>query len=210
MKEKKEHLNIDLEFLDREAPKEPLPSTDAGSSSVARPTTIPVSTGYKHNWRNIIIIGGIVLFIIWAIASSDDSSTNSTSSGSYVPSTQTSNYNSNDSTVIRGDYRCSSYEASRVDALAPTESEATFTSAQNALDQRSNYLENLKSEIDNSYVNEYSAQWEVDDYNQKVDEYNGLLPAFKRDATNLSSRIDQYNAQVEARNNYLARNCTPR
>jgi len=211
MKDKKDHLNIDLEFLDKEAPKEPSPATDAGSSSAAaRPATVPVSTGYKHNWRNILIIGGIVLFIIWAIASSDDSSTNSTSSGSYVPSTQTSNYNSDDDTVIRGDYRCSSYEASRVDALAPTESEATLTSAQNALEQRSNRLENLKSEIDNSYVNEYSSQWEIDDYNQKVDEYNSLLPAYKRDATALDSRIDRFNTQVAAHNNYLIQNCTPR
>lgn len=210
MKDKKDHLNIDLDFLDKEAPKEPSSSTDTDSSSATRPTTVPVVTGYKHNWRNIAIIGGIVLFIIWAIASSDDSSTNSTSSGSYVPSTQTSNYDSNDGTVIRGDYSCSSYAASRVDALEPSESEATLSSAQNALERRTNHLKNLKDEIDNSYVNDYSSQWEIDDYNQKVDEYNSLLPAFKRDAADLDSMIDRFNTQVEARNNYLSQNCTPR
>lgn len=209
MKDKKDHLNIDLEFLDKkEASRESMPATDESSPSAPR-SAAPVSTGYKHNWRNIAIIGGIVLVIIWAIASSDDSSTNSTSSGSYVPSTQTSNYNNND-TVIRGDYSCSSYEASRADALDPSESEATLTIAQNSIEQRSRRLENLKDEIDSSYVSEYSSQWEIDDYNQKVDEYNSLLPGFKRDAESLSSRIDRYNAQVEARNNYLRQNCTPR
>jgi len=211
MKDKKEHLKIDLDFLDKETPKEPQPApADADSSSAARPATTPVSTGYKHNWRNIAIIGGIVLVIIWAIASSDDSSTNSTSSGSYVPTTQTSNYNSGSGTVIRGDYSCSSYAASRVDALSPSESEATLTSAQNALERRTNYLKNLKDEIDSSYVNEYSDQWQIDDYNQKVDEYNSLLPAYKRDMAGLDSRIDSYNAQIEARNNYLSQNCTRR
>ena len=69
-------------------------------------------------------------------------------------------------------------------------------------------LENLKNEIDNSYVNDYSSQWEIDDYNEKVDRYNSLLPAYKRDLADLDTRIDDYNAQIQEHNNYLVANCT--
>ena len=212
MKEPKDHLNIDLEFLDKKepirvAPKAETPKGKEPNWRYYDPDKANASSGKKYNWKNILIIGGVILFFGWIIFSDDSS--NSSSTNTYTPQAQTSNYNSNDN-VIRGDYSCSSYEASRADALDPSESEATITIAQNSIEQRSRRLENLKDEIDSSYVSEYSSQWEIDDYNQKVDEYNGLLPGFKRDAESLSSRIDRYNAQVEARNNYLRQNCTPR
>lgn len=208
MKNSKEHLDIDLDFLDKKEPINVAPKKDSGNTGSGSTSSVPI--GQKYNWKKIILVGGGILVFIWIIAASsnDSTSTSSSSNSTYTPSTQTSGYNTNSDTVIRGDYRCSSYEASRVDALNPTESEATLTIAQNSLKQRSDYLDTLKSEIDNSYVNQYSEQWEIDDYNQKVDQYNSLLASYKRDAASMSSRIDQFNTQVETHNNYLSAHCT--
>ncbi len=209
MKESKDHLNIDLEFLDKkdhvrvalkqETPKGSEPNWRYYDANKAKANS---GSGKKYNWKNILIIGGVVLFFGWVIFS-DSNSSSTPSSSSYTPSTQNS-----DGTVVRGDYRCSSYYASQVDNLAPTDSESSITIAQNSLDQRSTYLDNLKSEIDNSSVNNYSSQYEIDNYNQQVDDYNAKLASYKRDATSLSSRIDTFNAQVQAHNNYLMAHCT--
>jgi len=70
-------------------------------------------------------------------------------------------------------------------------------------------LDRLENEIDNSYVNEYSSQWKINQYNATVNEYNSKLATYKRDVAVLNSRIDKYNTQIEAHNNYLRNNCTP-
>jgi hypothetical protein len=208
MKEKN-HLNIDLEFLDKkDAPKaKSAPSVEQSTSSQAS-APAPVSTGYKYNWKNILIIGGIVLFIGWLMFSDGDSSSNSTNT--YTPPAQSSNYNSDGDSVMVGEYSCSRYHYNQAVALNPDETKQQIESAQSALQYRTTRLENLKDEIDNSYVNEYSSQWEIDDYNEKVDEYNSLLPAYKRDVASLDARIDTYNAQIQKHNNYLVANCTKR
>lgn len=211
MKEK-DHLNIDLEFLDKkDAPKaKPAPNVEhSGAANQANTPATPVSSGYKYNWKNILIIGGIVLFVGWLIFSDDGSSSSSTTN-TYTPPAQTSNYNTNDDSVMVGEYSCSRYHYNQAVALDPDETEQQIDSARSALEYRTNRLETLKNEIDNSYVNDYSAQWEIDEYNEKVDEYNSLLPAYKRDLASLDSRIDTYNAQIQRHNNYLVANCTKR
>ena len=52
----KEHLNVDLGFLDEAKPREA--QTQAAST-------------YKVNWRNIAIIGGLVIVVFIWIGSSD-------------------------------------------------------------------------------------------------------------------------------------------
>src|SRR3989344_8138138 len=91
MKNDKEHLKIDLDFLDKKetphvaTPKTPPPSSTASHTPPpVKPTTTPVTTGYKYNWKNILIIGGIILFIGWAMFSSDDGSSPS-STNTYTP-----------------------------------------------------------------------------------------------------------------------------
>ena len=174
MKEPKDHLDIDLEFLDKKEPVRvaPKPESNAGQTSSTPKVHL---AGTKYNLKNILIIGGVILFFGWVIFSSDDSSSSSTST--YTPPAQTSNYNSDDDSVMVGEYSCSRYHYNQAVALDPDETEQQIESARSALEYRTNRLENLKDEIDNSYVNDYSAQWEIDDYNQKVDEYNSLLPA---------------------------------
>ena len=216
MKNDKEHLKIDLDFLDKKetphvaTPKTPPPSSTASHTPPpVKPTTTPASTGYKYNWKNILIIGGIVLFFAWAIFSDSGSSTSTDSS--YTPTTQTSGYSNNDDdTVNVGEYSCSRYHYNQAVALDPDETEQQIESASSAFEYRTNRLENLKDEIDNSYVNDYSAQWEIDEYNEMVDEYNSLLPAYKRDLVALDARIDRYNAQIQTHNIYLIANCTKR
>lgn len=204
MKNDKDHLDIDLEFLDKKEPPKATPK----QADVGQTTPTPVSTGYKYNWKNILIIGGIVLFIGWAMFSSDDGSSSSTNT--YTPPAQTSNYNTGNDDVMVGEYSCSRYNYNQAVALNPDETEQQIESASTAFEYRTNAMKRLKDEIDNSYVNDYSEQWEIDDYNAKVDDYNSKLPAYKRDLASLDSRIDQYNAQIQTHNNYLVANCTKR
>ena len=58
MKESKDHLDIDLEFLDKKEPLRVAPKPHEQTSSTSKSP----STGSKYNWKNILIIGGIVLF----------------------------------------------------------------------------------------------------------------------------------------------------
>jgi len=202
MKNEKDHLNIDLEFLDKkETPK--VASKQSDNENQPRVST-PASTGYKYNWKNILIIGGVVLFIGWAMFSSDSDNSNSTTS-TYTPSVN--NQASNDDLMI-GQYSCSRYHYDQAVALDPDESEQQIENARVALEARTNSLERIKNQIDSSYVNDYSDQWEIDQYNELVDEYNSKLPAYKRDLADLDTRIDRYNAQIQKHNNYLTANCT--
>lgn len=204
MKEPKDHLDIDLEFLDKKDSVRVVskPESDTGH---APSTQKAPSTDTKYNWKNILIIGGIVLFFGWAMFS--DSESPSSTDSSYTPST--SNYsNTDDDVVMVGEYSCSRYHYDQAVSLDPDETEQQIEAAGSAFEYRTNALENLKDEIDNSYVNEYSSQWEIDEYNDNIDEYNSLLPAYNRDSVALDTRINRYNAQVETHNNYLISNCT--
>lgn len=163
----------------------------------------------KHNWKNILIVGGVILFFIWIIFSDDNSSTSTNNPSSYnTPSVRQISSNNNDTYII-GEYRCSRYNYDKAVELAPAETEQQLNIARNALEYKSNELNRLKSEIDNSHVSKYSSQYEINQYNETVNEYNSKLTSYKRDAENFNSRIDRYNAQVEIYNNYLKNNCTP-
>ncbi|MDP3763778.1 MAG: hypothetical protein Q8Q92_04020 [bacterium] len=208
MKDQKDHLNIDLEFLDKKDSVRvvPKPESNAGQTSSTPKTP---ATDTKYNWKNILIIGGIVLFIGWAIFLDDGSSSNSTTN-TYIPPVGSQTSNSSDDDVMVGQYSCSRYNYNKAVALDPDETEQQIDSASTAFEYRTNAMKRLKDEIDNSYANDYSEQWEIDDYNAKVDDYNSKLPAYKRDLAILDSRIDQYNAQIQTHNNYLVANCTKR
>jgi peptidoglycan hydrolase CwlO-like protein len=188
-----EHLDFNTDFLDKDTPLK------TGATSHAK----PLSEKIKYNWKKILIIGGVILFIGWVIFSDSGSSSPASTSNSSYTSPSTS-----ENTVRNGQYSCSRYDSDQADSLDPTESEQQMTLAQNLLQQRANELDRLKSEIDNSYVNDSSPQYEIDDYNEKVDTYNSKLTSYKRDASSMSVRIDQYNTQVERRNNYLIAHCT--
>ncbi len=191
------HLDINLDFLDEE-------DTSKKKVSGHKPKIANQESGVKkYNWKTILIIVGVVLFFGWAIFS-EDSSTNNTNTQGYT----TTDKSSNDFVVI-GEYACSRYHYDKAVALNPDESESQITSAQNSLEYRANEIDRLQNEIENSYVNEYSSQYAIDQYNEMVNEYNSKLASYNRDATNLDSRIDRYNEQIAKHNNYLTSNCTP-
>lgn len=194
MKKSKDYLDIDLEFLDK---KDPSKAVHKKSSSPEKPTSKP--NGYKYKWVVILIIWYAIFFFI-----GQENSASSGTNSSYTTKTQ----DTSEDTVRNGQYRCSSYHSNQADLLNPDESEEHMTLAQNLLEQRSNEMDRIKNEIDNSYVNESSSQYEIDNYNEKIDTYNAKLASYKRDANNMSARIDNYNEQIQIHNNYLITNCT--
>lgn len=206
MKDSKEHLDIDLEFLDKKEPIRVAPKPESNTRQTSNTPKAP-SKVTTYNWKNILIISGVILFIGWAIFSSDDGSSSS-STNTYIPPTQTSNYNTNNDNVMIGEYSCSRSHYNQAVTLNPDETEQQIENASNAFEYRANALERLEDEINSSYVDEYSTQWEIDDYNAKVNEYNSKLPAYERDLVSLEARINTYNAQIQRHNNYLAANCT--
>lgn len=215
MKNDKEHLDIDLEFLDKKdaskaTPTKTEPTSNTGSSTPPiKQTTVPVSTGYKYNWKNILIIGGIILFFGWAIFSGSDSS----STSAPAPASNINNYNntpnSNDGILTGGKYRCSQYNHDRAGELEPS------VATGNALDTKTsqlsiegNQLDSEKSDIENEYVDE-SSQWSIDQHNAKIDDYNSRLQSYQFRVRLHQNDIDAYNTKVGVYNNYLTANCTP-
>lgn len=211
MKDSKEHLDIDLEFLDKKEAPKTAPTHNASSStghSSSAPTAAPVSSGYKYNWKNILIIGGIVLFFGWAMFSGSDSSSPSTSTGTSNTNSYTNTSNSNGGILTGGQYRCSQYDHDRAGQLEPSVSEGNALDAKtDQLSRESNQLDSEKSTIENEYVDE-SSQWSIDQHNAKIDDYNSRLQSYQYRAKSHQSDIDAFNARVQTYNNYLTANCT--
>lgn len=201
MKNKDKKLKVDLEFLDLQSPK----SKQSIRSETARVSKTSNST--KWNWKSISIIVGIIIFIIWIGASEDSNSPASTN----IPTTTSQVKSvSIDDSIEYGEYRCSRLHYDKAVSLSPSESEQTLNREQLSMETRANELERLEREIEYSYVNEYSSQWEIDDYNDTVDTYNSKLTSYKRDAAALDNRIDRFNTQIATHNKYLVQNCTPK
>jgi len=196
------HIDVDLDFLDE---------VDASKKSVSNhkpKVTNKESVTKKYNWKAISIVVIVIVLIVWISAFEDSSSSTSTYTS---PSTnQIKKVSVDDKSIEYGEYRCSQYHYDKAVALNTDETESQLTSAQNSLEYRANELERLQNEIENSYVNEYSSQWEIDDYNDMIETYNSKLISYNRDATALDTRIDRFNAQVEVHNNYLIQNCSLR
>ncbi|HMA74649.1 MAG TPA: hypothetical protein VKP67_24635 [Xanthobacteraceae bacterium] len=195
----KEHLNVDLGFLDEAKPREA--QTQATST-------------YKVNWRNIAIIGGLFIALFIWVETSDKTSSRRSAPESYTPpptyQPQTPVYRppaaSGATTVNNGQFSCSSYDSNQADLIAP-KNEFELTQAQGELERRSDALDSLKLQIDTSTVNQYSDQTAIDRYNAMVSRYNAQLTLLKRDYSSHQTRIDIYNQQVQARNNYLLTHC---
>jgi len=196
------NLDFDLDFLDEESPVE------AKKKATKKRSQGPfLSVGAKDGLKKwgtgaAIVIGIIFLGAVF----SDDSSTSS----NYTPPTsnQNSTYSDDDDMITIGEYSCSRYHYNRAVELDPENTDSSLSFEQNLLVSRGNEIDRLENEIEYSYVNEYSSQWEIDEYNASIDEYNTKLAAYNRDAASLDARIDRYNAQVQLHNNYLIQNCT--
>lgn len=204
MKDSKDHLNIDLDFLDNKEPirvtpkpePEPQKSGSAPISNEKKPEKKPieVTTNTTYNWKKILIIGGIIVFFLWAIlsGSSDDSSSSSTTSNSTYSDTSNGNTFTSESGQI---FRCSDYNYDRAMALKPTATES------DALDTRVSASNSAKEDIENMYVDDYD-QDSIDNYNEAVEEFNFRNNRLKADLAVWDTKITTYN-------NYLDAHCTP-
>jgi hypothetical protein len=198
MRDKKEHLNIDLGFLDQGKPRD---------------AEVEASSRYKINRRNVAIVGiALVALIGWIALSNSPSSYNSTPS-SYTPPTSYQNAPAsqppvadNSETIANGNFSCSSYDSRQADLLSPT-NERELTLEGEALKSRTDQLEFLKTQIETNAVSSDSDQAAIARYDAMVARYNVQITSWKAGATSHQGRIDAYNQQVEARNNYLQTHC---
>jgi len=222
-----EHLKCDTEFLDKDAPQKEVTTSHAKL----------LSEKNKYYLRIFLWVGVVMFIILAPLYeyikhNTDTESSTRPSLNQTSPNNET--YNSpvpveppmvqNEAAtpsviepvkvqqvipafIVSGKYRCSRYNHDKVSALNPDDSEQQIAIARNALNYRSNEIDRLKTEINSSYVNKQSSQYEINQYNAMVNNYNSKIASYKRDATNFSSRIHRYNAQVEAHNDYLKNNC---
>lgn len=162
---------------------------------------------WKHFW---------IWLTVLVIASSffnNKSSNQSIPPPTYRPGTSsTSSYRPSagisEDIVKEGEYSCSQYHHSQLDALRTSESEASYIEiAQQSMQKRLDEIESLEAEISAMNVTEYSSQYLLDEYNSKVNEYNTKLNSYQSDVSMLSNRIDRFNVNVNVYNNYLMTNC---
>lgn len=197
MKDQKEHIDIDLEFLDKKepirvAPKKPEPLK--ANESKAGDTR-------KYNWKNILIISGVVLFFGWVIFSgSSDSNSNS----AYTPTT-----NSNNLLAEGGNtFRCSDSNYDRAMQLKPSASiGAQLAIESSSLDTRISASKAEKTALDSMYVDE-NDQYAIDSYNARVDSYNSERTSLISESNNWDARHTAFDNQIDTYNNFLDTNCT--
>lgn len=185
MQNDREHLDTDLGFLDEAKPR------DAQAQTASK---------YKVNQRNIAIAGGlIVVFLIWI--GSYNTSNQGSAPTSYAPPAA-----DNAPSVNSGQFRCSSYDSSQADLMAP-KNEFELNEEEEALTRRSDALDSLKKEIATSGVTPHSDQPSIDRYNAMISQYDAELTSIKADYSSHQTRIDIYNQQIRARNDYLLKHC---
>ncbi len=185
----KEHLQFDTDFLENVTPKE-------------KPKAEVKSPKAKTDRKAIYWTVGIVVFLIIVGALSDKSG--STSSSNSSSSNSSSNYLQGN-----GQYSCSSYASSKADSLRPTLTKEAFDAEEKKLEARIAAIKESSTKIDNAQVDENN-QYEIDNFNQMVNDHNAELEAIKRDSASYQQRLDQFNSAVDTYNNYLENNCTKR
>jgi hypothetical protein len=112
-------------------------------------------------------------------------------------------------TVNNGQFSCASYDSNQADLMAPR-NEFELDQEEQELKRRGDVLDSLKVQIDTSGVTQYSSQASIDRYNAMISQYNAQLTSFRADYSSHQSRVNVYNQQVQARNNYLLTHCRSR
>lgn len=192
MNEEKKHIKVDLDFLDKSD------ANHSNSTGTKKTTDQPAHKSGKgqRNWKGIGIICGVSLLVMY-LAIAGDSGSNTTSSSA-----------SSSNSVNVGDYTCSQYYSDQVDLLNPAETQYQISMAQNALDAKETELNQIQSEMDSMGTDESSSQYEIDQYNELVSEYNAKRLIYNRDLTSTNARVDRYNTSIDAHNSYLSAHCT--
>jgi hypothetical protein len=201
----KDKIKLDFDFLEKDAPEAgshkrvPVKNSESATRGVSKP--FKLSDGAKK-WLTGFAVVGVLIFIG---ALSDDSSTStSNTSGTSVTASQ-----NDDDLIQTGEYMCSRYHHGKAGELEPSNSEeAALDSKTNQLQAESDSLDSERYEIENMYVDQYS-QWSIDQYNNRIDNFNTDLESYQFRAQMHDRSIDNYNARVQTYNNYLIANCTP-
>jgi hypothetical protein len=191
------HINTNLDFLNEESNnKNAIPAENRGK---------------KYNWIKIFWITVAILFFIGWISSDSGSTSYSppSSSSNTYSNTGTTNSTGQDDLVITGEFMCSQYHNSKATQLEPT-NESQLELERSALSRRSASIDSMLYEIENSTVTEYSSQWEIDEYNQSLEDYDSMIEQYNLDSNRFDAKVDNYNRAVEIYNNYLTTNCDPR
>jgi hypothetical protein len=211
MKESKDHLNIDLEFLDKKepvrvAPKKPEPPKgNEPNWRFYNPNNVNSKSGKQYKWKNILIVGGIILFIGWAIFSDSGSSSTSSSNSTYSPPSGSNNLLSEGGHT----FRCSDSNYNKAIQLKPSISMgAQLANESDGLDARITANKAEKASLDGMYVDE-NDQYEVDSYNSRVDSYNAERQRLMTAANSWDQKSKAFDSQIDTYNNFLDTNCTP-
>jgi hypothetical protein len=182
MQSDKQHLDVDLGFLGEAKPR------DAQARATSR---------YRVNWRNISIIGGVIITGLVLIGLSNNTSSGVSPPASHAPSA---------TTVSNGQFSCSRYDSNQVDMMEPRNGSELEQEGEE-LKRRRDTLDSLKMRIDMSGVTQQSPQPAIDRYNAMISQYNVQLTSFKTDYASHQARLDTFNQKVDARNNYLTTHC---
>jgi len=209
MKEPKNHLNIDLEFLDKKETAKNLPKTESPkgyepnwryyepkkTNSNPNHNPNPVK---EYNWKNILIIGGVIIFFGWAIFSNSGSSTS-------IPATSSNNVLSEGGQT----FSCSDYNYNRAIQLKPSSANgAQLASESDLLDTRIAANKTEKASLDAMYVDENN-QVAIDSYNARVDSYNSKRAAIISETNDWDAKNKAFSGQIDIYNNFLDANCSP-
>lgn len=181
---KTNHLDFDLGFMDASSHK----SEDTASKTAHKPSV--EKPAKKINWKNILIVVGVIVVLTW-MGNSDSGTTEQKTSNS----------------ASDGEYTCSEYHHQQAALLSENLKEQEIDSEKIGLENRSDQIDELETRIDSSTVNENSSQYSINQYNAMVDDYNSKLTSYKRDAASYKVKLDAYNAKIDAYNKYLETNC---
>jgi len=148
-----------------------------------------------HKWQKYwqyILIGGVAIWILIAMFSGGNSSgTSFMTDGGRTFSCSDSNYN-------------------RAVQLKPSSAtDAQLTQDINALNTRIDANKAEKTALDGMYVDK-TDQYALDSYNSRVDSYNAEREKLLTDLASWQQRHDAFSSQIDAYNNFLDSNCSPR
>jgi hypothetical protein len=222
MAQDKEHLNIDLSFLD-EPPekgnsikkKQSFPESQSSlkqrfSTNRKKSVSSKNPTGKQTNDSASVWLWGIlIVVVILGSIFSDDTPSKASSNVRNSTSSRVRQSSNSDDTVVVGEYRCRRSHSNRLRQLNPDESEAQIDSARSILNGKGNELDYLKKMIDTSNVSPYSSQYEINEYNDSVQKLKAKIQRYNQKNSEFNKRIKKYNKQVKVRNNYLKTNCSP-
>jgi hypothetical protein len=202
MQEGKKKLDMDLTFLDANKPREAAKPREAEAIR---------ESSYKTNWRNIIITGALILgALIWISSNNSSSPPRIVQSEPASPPIAAANPPVTNPTanVQNGKFRCSSYHSAQADRLSPP-NEYEITNEANLLQTRQDALNELEAQIKSTKLTQSSSQKLIDRYNAMIDRYNANLNSLKADSSTHGVKVDRFNDQVKAHNDYLLANCQP-